>query len=464
MRRDSDSGPSDAVLTATAAALAAHVPAVEHLAVALSGGRDSVALLDALSRIAPARGHRLSALHIHHGLSPHANEWQRHCVALCAQRGVPLAVRAIAVPRAPQTSLEAEARQLRYIALADAAAATGVRFVALAHHRDDQAETLLLQLMRGAGPHGLAGMPEAHAGARGVTFVRPLLGVTRAAIDAYACAAQLAWIDDESNAQHRHRRNAVRHVVMPALAQVFPQPSLTLARAAQHQADAMHLADDLALIDAADAVTAGAEGGATLGQAALAALRPHRARNLLRWFVRRHGLPAPSTARLAAMLAQLTGARGDANVTLAHAGVEIGVYRGRVVIHAPAPPAFDVRWCGEAELELPHGRLTFERTVGAGIDAAQLSTGPVRVRPRAGGERLQLAANRPRRALSDLMYDAGTPPWERISLPLVFCGDRLAAVPGLGIDVAWQALSGAPGFRLHWEPSRFPGKMANGIG
>ena len=448
MRRDGDSGPSAGLLTAAAAALAAHVPAGESVAVALSGGRDSVALLDALCRVAPARGHRLSALHVHHGLSPHADAWQRHCVALCAARGVPLAVRAVAVPRAPQTSLEAEARRLRYAALAEAAVATGVRFVALAHHRDDQAETLLLQLLRGAGPHGLAGMPAAHAGARGVTFVRPLLDVTRAAIDDHARAAQLAWIDDESNAQQRHRRNAVRHVVMPALAQVFPQPAQTLARAAQHQADAARLADDIAALDAGTAAHA-----ATLDRATLAALPPHRARNLLRWFLRQRGLPAPSTARLAAMLAQLTGARGDANVTLAHAGVEVGVHRGRIVVHAHAPPAFDVRWRGEAELVLPHGRIAFAQAQGAGIATARMADTGLRVRSRAGGERLQLAANRPRRSLSALLQDAGMPPWERRALPLVWCGDALAAAPGVGVDVAFAALPGEPGVTVTWHPA-----------
>ena len=453
MRRDSDAGPSDDVAAATGGALAAHVPAGESVAVALSGGRDSVALLDALCRVAPARGHGLSALHVHHGLSAHADAWQRHCVALCAERGVPLTVRAIAVPRAPQTSLEAEARRLRYAALADAAVATDVRFVALAHHRDDQAETLLLQLLRGAGPHGLAGMPAAHADARGVTFVRPLLGVSRAAIDAYACAARLAWIDDESNAQHRHRRNAVRHVVMPALAQVFPQPSRTLARAALHQADAAQLADDLALIDAADAVTAGAESGATLGQAALAALPPHRARNLLRWFLRQRGLPAPPTARLAEMLRQFAGARADAGVTLAHAGIELGVYRGRIVVHAHAPPAFDVRWCGEAELALPHGRIAFAQARGAGIALARLAGTTLRVRSRAGGERLQIAANRPRRALSALLQDAGVPPWERRALPLVWCGETLAAAPGVGVDVAMAPPPDEAGVTVTWHPT-----------
>ncbi len=443
--------PAEADVAAAAArALADHVPAGAPIAVALSGGRDSVVLLHAVLRVAAAGGHRVSALHVHHGLSPHADAWQRHCADLCAAHGVPLAVRAIVLSRAPRVSVEAEARTLRYAALAEAALASGVRHVALAHHRDDQAETLLLQLLRGAGPHGLAGMPGAYADARGVTFVRPLLSVARAAIDEFARAAALAWVDDESNAQHRHRRNAVRHVVMPALAQVFPQPSLTLARAAAHQADAAHLADDLAALDAAGALQSG-DDGLTLACAPFAALPPHRARNLLRWFLRRRGLPAPSTVRLAEMLRQLARPRADAGILLAHAGVELGVHRGRLVAHAPAPPAYDVPWRDEPALVLPHGRLEFTRCTGAGIAQTAAARG-LRARPRAGGERIRLPG-RPDRKLADLLQEAGLPPWTRRALPLLWCGDALAAVPGLGVAAAFAAADGAPGFAVAWQPT-----------
>lgn len=430
-------------------ALDAHVTAGTLIAVALSGGRDSVVMLDALHCVAPARGHRLHALHVHHGLSPHADAWQAACEALCEARGVALTVCPINVPRLRQTSLEAEARRMRYAALGRAAAAVGARCIAFAHHRDDQAETLLLQLLRGAGPHGLAGMAEARIGADGVTYLRPLLAVPRAAIDSYAAARHLDFVDDASNALELHRRNAVRHTLMPAVAALFPNPGATLARAAAHQAEAARLADDLATLDARDV-----HDGRTLSRAGLAALAPHRARNLLRWFLRQQGLPAPSTARLAAMLSQLTGARGDARVRIAHAGVEVGIFRGRIVLHAVAPAGFDIAWRGEPELALPHGRLMFARASGDGLDATRLAQAPVSVRPRVGGERLKLAANRPRRALCDLLHDAGMPPWERESLPLVFCGGVLVAVPELGVDIAFRTPQGAPGYRLDWQPTR----------
>lgn len=438
--------PADRLRTAVAAALAA-LPAQATVAVALSGGRDSVALLDVLGKLAVP----LRAFHVHHGLSPHAAEWAAFCETLCAQRGVPCTVHRVSVPRAPQASLEGEARRVRYAALAATAREHGIRYVGLGHHRDDQAETLLLQLLRGAGPHGLAAMPALRDDARGVVWWRPLLGVSRADIDGYVQREDLRFVDDESNAHLHYTRNAVRHVVMPVLAQVAGNAPATLARAAANQAEAAHLMDDLARVDARDAYD-----GASLARAALAALPPHRARNLLRWFLRQRGLAMPSSARLAAMHDQLAGARPDARVRIAHAGAEIGVYQDRIRVHPSPPPAYEIAWSGEPELRLPHGRLAFGRAHGEGIAADRIAGRVVRVRPRAGGERLQLAANRPRRALKSILQDAGVPPWERQRVPLVYCGDALAAVAGIGVDAAFAAAPGAPGITLTWLPDDAP--------
>jgi tRNA(Ile)-lysidine synthase len=428
--------------------LAAHVPAGATIAVALSGGRDSVVLLDALAAVAPARGNNVTAIHVHHGLSANADAWAQACVERCAALHVACEVRRVAVMPQPRASLEALARHARYDALADGARRIGAAVVALAHHRNDQAETLLLQLLRGSGPHGLAGMPAWRQDAAGIAWWRPLLGIPRARIDAYARERALRWSDDESNADSRHARNAVRHSVMPALQSIAPQADVTLARAAAHQADAARLLDELAEQDGRDA-----SDGTTLLCHALDALSPHRARNLLRWFLRGHGLPAPSTARLAAMLDQLRGARGDAVTRLAHAGVEIGVHQGRIVLHRAPPDRFDICWRGETALALPHGTVTFGHAEGAGIDLS-LATGDVHVRSRAGGERFQVAQERPRRALKSVLRDAGIPPWERRGLPLVWCGNALAAVAGLGVDAALRAAPGRPGLTVAWHPRR----------
>jgi tRNA(Ile)-lysidine synthase len=447
---------------AVARSLAASVPPGATIAVALSGGRDSVVLLDALcactrrqasgvESMTAANDRSVVAIHVHHGLSPNADAWQRFCVDLCAKRGVPLDVRRIDVPRPAQTSLEGEARRLRYAALASSASALRAGFVALAHHRDDQAETLLLQLLRGAGAHGLAAMSEVRPDARGVTWWRPLLDVPRAAIDTYAQAAGLAFVDDESNALSRHRRNALRHIVMPALASAgFRDPGAALARSAGHQADALRLVDDLAAQDAGAAYD-----GISLARDALRALAPHRARNLLRWFLRQRGRHPPSTARLRDMLTQLTLARDDAQVRIAHDGAELGVHRGRIFVHAPPPAPFDVAWTGGAPLALRHGTLTLApaASTGPAVVARRIAAGSLRVRLRAGGERLQLARNRPRRTLKAILQEAGMPAWERHALPLVWCEAELVAVPGIGVAAEWQAAPGDAGLFLAWHPA-----------
>src|SRR5438105_3671456 len=168
---------------AVAAALAQHAPPHARLAVALSGGRDSVALFDAIVAFAGERALELVAVHVHHGLSTHADEWAAFCAELCAAYAVPLQLRRVEVPRLPRRSVEAEARRARYAALAQAAASVDARIIALAHQQDDQAETVLLQLLRGAGPQGLAAMPRTRADATGFVWLRPLLDVPRRAID-----------------------------------------------------------------------------------------------------------------------------------------------------------------------------------------------------------------------------------------------------------------------------------------
>jgi tRNA(Ile)-lysidine synthase len=425
--------------------LAAHLAKDDTFVVALSGGRDSIVLLNALLAAQDTR--MRGAVHVHHGLSPNADAWAAFCDRTCRERGVPLAIERVDVPRAPRTSLESEARRMRYAALVEAARTMGANVVALAHHRDDQAETLLLQLLRGAGPRGLAAMPAMRDDPRGVRWWRPLLDVARADIDAYANGRALAWVDDESNASLHHARNAIRHTVMPALAAVAANPGATLARAAALQAEAAVLADDLAAIDARDAFD-----GTSLSQPALARLPDHRARNLLRWFLHARGLPAPSFARLAAMLAQLRATRGDAMTLLAHANAELGVCRGRIHVHACAPMPYDVAWDGAHDVELAHGVVHIIPAEGEGIDLRRLANATLHVRSRRGGERMQLAANRPRRALKSILQEAGVPPWQRASLPLVMSGNEVIAVPGIGVDAAWQAPKGARGIVLRWMP------------
>jgi tRNA(Ile)-lysidine synthase len=436
-----------------AGALAAHVPAGAKVGVALSGGRDSIVLLDACITLVADRPFALHAIHVHHGLSPHADAWATFCAGTCAALGVPLTIRRVEVDASPASGMEGAARALRYEAIAAAAREAGAAVVLLAHHQDDQAETLLLQLARGAGPHGLRAMPAAMR-KHELNWLRPLLAVPRAAIDAYASARGVRFIDDDSNADSRHRRNAVRLSVAPAMAAIFPGYPGTLARAATLQAESAQIQDDLAAIDAAGAFADG-----SLACQRLAALPEHRARNLLRWYLRQHGLRAPSAARLCAMLRQLTSASADARVRLVHDGAEIGVHRGCLVVHAPPQPPFAVAWRGEAALELPHGRLEFLPCQGDGLALEHIAGRSFVVRNRSGGERLVVTPSGPRRSLKHVLQEAGVPHWQRAALPLVFCDGALAAVPGVAVDAGYRAAPGHPGLVPTWreapiEPGR----------
>ena len=422
------------------------------IAIGLSGGRDSMALLDALAAAAPMRGVALCAVHVHHGLSPNADAWAQFCAAECADRALPLTVHRVGVKNAAALGIEAAARAARYRVFETVAA----DFVALAHHADDQAETLLLQLLRGAGPAGLAAMPAVRRLRSGCALLRPFLSLPDAAIATYAKARGLAWIEDESNRDTSLKRNFLRHEIAPRLAAAFPGYPATVARAAGHQADAAALLDDLAAIDGRDGLVVGQASAAMLDRRAFASLAlraPDRARNLLRWFLRQHGLRAPSAARLAAMEQQLSHAREDARVRLAHDGAEIGVHRGRITVHPPVIASFTAEWHGEPLVALPHGTLEFMATKGAGLAGSTLAAASVVIRPRSGGERIRIERDRPRQPVKRLMQAAGVPHWQRDALPFVWCGDALAAVPGLGVDIAFAAGAGEPGFDVRWHPA-----------
>ena len=270
--------------------LAFHVTSGQTLRVALSGGLDSVVLLDVLQRLGPERGIFLAALHVNHRLQAEADAWVAFCEGLCRDRGIPLSVAQVTVERLPGQSLEAEARRARYAVYESQTD----DWLALAHQRDDQSETLLLQLLRGAGVRGLQAMPVVRAlptlGAP--RLLRPLLTLDRALLARYAVARGLAWIEDPSNQDTRLARNFLRRRVAPLLDEGFPSWRSTLSRSAGHLASAQRLLDEMALQDFAFCrQDEGLEGRK------LMTLPSDRGVNLLRWWVRRAGAPACSSAR-----------------------------------------------------------------------------------------------------------------------------------------------------------------------
>lgn len=376
----------------------------KRVVVGLSGGIDSVVLLHALAALRKELGFSLSALHVHHGLSKNADRWARFCARSCRALRVPLRVQRVRVARTGE-GLEAAARRARYQVFGRAQAEA----IALAHHLDDQVETVLLNLLRGAGLRGLSGMP-ALGRLEGKLLLRPLLDLPRSAIEAHAAKLGLEWIEDESNADEALTRNFLRRSVAPLLDARFPRWRESVARAARH-----------------------------------AARREADASDLLRAFLREHGMRSPTQARLGEMLRQFRS--GGGRIALRHDGKVLRLYRGRLSVHDVDAPVVlsPVAWSGERRLELPAlgGEVEFKRRRGGrGIDPSLLKGKPFSLRLRRGGERLQPDPRRPRRTLKNLFQEAGVPPHERDRLPLLFCGDELAWVPGLGVDVRFAASGG----------------------
>jgi len=375
----------------------------KRIAVALSGGIDSVVLLHLLKRH-PG----VTAIHVHHGLSPNADAWTAFCRRLCRKWDVPLSVFRVRVKKSGK-GLEAAAREARY----EVFEKLKVDVIALAHNLDDQAETVLMNLLRGAGARGASGMP-VRARLGGKTLWRPLLGTPRSEIEAYARRHRLDWIEDESNADEALTRNFLRRRIGPLLEQRFPQWKESLARAARHFSKK----------------EAGAE-------------------ELLRRYLRSKGLQAPSEAKLIEMLKQL--ASGSPRAKLVHDGATLRTYRGKVFLDAELSSGFSPQeWNGEPRLRLPElgGELRFRKARGKGIALEHKS---LSVRLRSGGERLQPDPKRPRRTLKNLFQEAGIPPWARERLPLLFRGDDLVWVPGLGIDARFQASPGSQGLVPEWR-------------
>ena len=412
------------------------------IAVGLSGGVDSTVLLHVLRALAPVHGYALRAVHVHHGISPNADAWARFCRRLCRAWRVPVSVRRVDLGPPRGKGLEASARDARRAALA----AVRSDAVALAHHLDDQAETVLLNLLRGSGVRGASGMsPLGRLG--GKLLLRPLLEVPRAELLRYALNNGLRWVDDESNQDVVHARNFLRLRVAPLLEQRYPRWREAFGRAARHFSDADALLREFAATRSTVRLR-------------IAQLRSHPdpvARVLLREYLAAHGLRAPTTRRLAEMLRQLTGAAAGARVEFAHEGSFLRAYRGELHlerldrVRAEFGP---VHWTGQRRIELPAlgGEIHFERARGSGVALEKLERGSVQLRLRQGGERLQPDPARPRRTLKNLFQEAGLPPWQRDRVPLLFCGEDLVWAPGIGIDVRYHACAGGVGLLPQWHP------------
>jgi tRNA(Ile)-lysidine synthase len=278
-----------------------------------------------------------------------------------------------------------------------------------------------------------------------------MLAISRKQIEDYASANKLKWVEDESNADTRHDRNFLRHRVLPVIGQAFPGYRATLARAAGHLAEADEVLSDLARADAQQIAL-----GNKLAVAGLKRLGSARARNLLRWLLQQYGAALPEADRLQEALRQLVHARDDDAVRVVLGTHELRRYAGEAYLLpllADPPSGLERKWDGKRACALPElgGMLRFARTEGAGLNQVLIRSKVVCIRLRQGGERLRLLVNGSTRSLKNLLQEARMPPWERERLPLIYCADKLVAVPGLGVASGWQAGAGDVGWTITWQ-------------
>lgn len=413
--------------------------------VAYSGGLDSTVLLHALSRPGGRAGAPIVAVHVNHALNPDAERWEHHCRRFAERLGVRFIPRRIDIPAADPSGPEAAARERRYAAIAELVEPGD--HVLTAHHEEDQAETLLLNLMRGSGSAGLAGIGAVQPFGTGL-LLRPLLGVPREAIEAYAAAHALEWCDDPSNADSRFDRNYLRREILPAFRRRWPAVSARLARSAGLLAEANELLGELAELDLERL------GGdpARLDLEALRLLSPARQRNVLRHAIRRLGLPMAPSARLDQAVRELLTAAPDAQPLVRWPGGELRRYRGNVYVLPPfayrAPSdALALRADGRpVRLGDSLGALQLERGVPGGLDPGIVGDG-LRVAFRAGGEALRPAGRAHTQALKKLLQEQGVLPWMREFVPLLYADGALVAVGDLW--VAEEAVC-AEGYRVRW--------------
>lgn len=458
----------------------AGIPEGSTLVVAFSGGLDSSVLLWALYRLLqqsnPA-AFTLAAIHVNHGLSPNAASWQRFCADTCERLGIELRVERVQISRDAGASLENRARQQRYAAFIRCLQPGDC--LVLGHHLDDQAETFLLRTLRGSGPRGLAAIPATRALSHGASLrpflrplLRPLLGVTRQALEGFARAQQLQWIEDESNDATVFDRNYCRHELLPVIARRWPAYRENWVRSAQLCAEAEELLQELAAQDFALTAT---EDETVIAVDALSQLSPARQRNLLRYWLQRLRVTDPGWNALQQIVRELLPAAVDAQPEVSwedsgENGEEYGSsdgshdpktvrrvlrrYRDRLYLLQAAPPLASQEcydWHPPAPLALPgNGALRVSPGMGSGLRLLQQDT-VLQIRYRQGGESCRLAGRRTR-PLKKILQDAAVPPWLRERLPLLYAGDELVCVPGVGVGEGWQAQWGEPSWEVIWTP------------
>ena len=437
-----DRMPPDSLIDTLHASLA-HLPPGA-IVVAFSGGMDSSALLHALAQIPAVRERGLRALHVDHGLHADSARWAQHCSTFAANLGIELAMVEVGVAHATGSGPEAAARKARQSAYAEHLSPGEI--LALAQHRDDQAETILLKLLRGAGPEGLGGMRTLRSVGKSYWW-RPLLAVPRAILAEYAHTHGLRWIDDPSNTDTRLRRNFLRHEILPRLTQRWPNAQVALA----HSATWARAAADFIGDEAQHALTR-IQGSNPITLAWRPWLELHAAVRdpVLRLWLRQLDLAEPAHFHVVEIERQLRTAGVDRLPCVRWPGSEIRRYRDLLYAMpplAPVPNDWEASWDGSAFALPGCGTLAFASDTQAVVVHL---TSPLQVRYRRGGERLKPVGHAHTRELRLLLQEAGIPPWLRARVPLIYANGELIAVGDLFRGEPARELCARHGARIVW--------------
>ena len=417
--------------------------------VAFSGGVDSTVLLEAARRLVGERGlPAVRALHVNHRLEPEAASWTEHCRRWCETRAVTFHALTVDARPGPGQSPEEAAREARYAALG-AALGPG-ESLCVAHHADDQAETVLLNLLRGCGVRGTGAMAPVRGLASG-RLLRPLLNVRRTDIEACARHWALEWLEDPANQRQHHPRNRLRHQLMPLIEEMSPGAVRNLVRGAGLHREAAQMLDDLAGRDLSKC-----RDGPGLSRRALAALPAGRRRAVLRRWVAGAGVRPLPRARLEELDRQLMQAARDRAPRLDLGAVELRVHADRVLLFASSNTLDSGvgawPWRPGQVLELPGGQLSAQPAAGTGLSHGE----GLEVRLRTGGERCRPAGRRHSQTLKRLLQAHAVPPWARGHLPLVYRDGALVAVADLFVCHGHETGPDEVGWQLLWRPRDLP--------
>ena len=401
-----------------------------HIYIGYSGGVDSHVLLHLCASITDLKD-KITAVYVHHGLQVEAESWAGHCKITAESLGVNFVLLRVNAVAGQGESPEEAARNARYQALKSLIGANDVLLVA--QHRDDQLETVLLQLFRGSGLRGLSAMPERMAFGLGL-MLRPLLNVSKPAINDYAKIHALSWVDDPSNLSNDYDRNFLRNAVLPLLKQRWPACDKTVARSARHCADAQ-----LVVSEHADALFRGVFTGVdrTLCISQLKLVNNIQQALIIREWFRVLNLKMPAQAFIERLQSEVISAREDADPVLSGQGYCVRRYRDKLYcLKATAPEIVRESIWSVRQTSLrisTHQRLFWVRS-STGISCEQWQKSIISVKARSGGEKMSLPKRKGHHSLKNLFQEAGIPPWERDAIPLIYLDNKLAAVGDLWIS------------------------------